>query len=158
MAEFNSSPFLLEIDPQHTLCIIFQYQELIVVLAAWNTGDDPFGSSKLEYPGCWHERSNCERKKSEISSLMDDLFEAWNCRSRKVPSKTVHIFILQELFSLKKTVKKLVWQFAVEQNWKGLVWIRIPTMFRLFILCSTCTYTTMKGVFSGASFQRLAFN
>lgn len=50
VAEYNSSPFLLEIDPEQKPCVIFQYQELIVVPAPWNTGDDPFGSSKLEVP------------------------------------------------------------------------------------------------------------
>lgn len=43
-------PCLLEIDPEQMLCVIFQYQELIVVPAPQNTGDDPFGSSKLEVP------------------------------------------------------------------------------------------------------------
>lgn len=50
MAEFNSSLFLLEIDPEQMLCIIFQYQEFILVPAPRNMGDDPFSGSKLEVP------------------------------------------------------------------------------------------------------------
>lgn len=48
VAEFSSSPFLLGIDPEQVLCIIFLYQELIVAPDPQNTGNDPFSSSKWE--------------------------------------------------------------------------------------------------------------
>lgn len=48
--EFNPFPFLLEIDPEEMPRAIFQYQELVEVLAPWNTGVNPFGGSKLKAP------------------------------------------------------------------------------------------------------------
>jgi len=36
---------------------------------------------------------------------MDDLFEAWNCKSHKVPSTALHIFILQSLLLFKNQLR-----------------------------------------------------
>lgn len=38
---------------------------------------------------------------------MDDLFEAWNCKSHKVPSMALHIFILRGLFLFRKQIRNL---------------------------------------------------
>lgn len=48
--EFNPFPSLLEIDPEQTPRVIFQYQELVEAPAPWNTGANPFGGSKLKVP------------------------------------------------------------------------------------------------------------
>lgn len=102
-----------------------------------------------KYPGCWHKGSNCERKKTEISSVMDDLTEA--CKIVRVTQFPARLctFLYCRSFYFKKTAKKLVWQFTVEQHWKGLVWSRTACSDHLFCVAHALS-TMMRDAFSAS--------